>query len=52
MSNAEEKPGAEGDRVPRRRRCRRWSEAQKRQIAAETYEPGVSVPMMAQRYNA
>ena len=29
----------------------RWSEAQKRQIVAETHEPGVSVPMVAQRYN-
>ena len=34
-----------------RRRRRRWSEAQKRQIVAETHEPGVSVPMVAQRYN-
>ena len=32
-------------------RRRRWSEAQKRQIVAETHEPGVSVPMVAQRYN-
>ena len=34
-----------------RRRHRRWSEPQKRQIVAETHEPGVSVPMVAQRYN-
>ena len=33
------------------RRRRRWSEAQKRQIVAETHEPGVSVPMVARRYN-
>ena len=50
MSVAEEKPVAEsGGSVGRRRR--RWSEAQKRQIVAETHEPGVSVPMVAQRYN-
>ena len=50
MSDVEEKSGAErGGLVGRRRR--RWSEAQKRQIVAETHEPGVSVPMVAQRYN-
>ena len=50
MSVGEEKPGtAGGGSVGRRRR--RWSEAQKRQIVAETHEPGVSVPMVAQRYN-
>ena len=50
MSIAEEKPVAEGGGQVRRRR-RRWSEAQKWQIVAETHEPGVSVPMVAQRYN-
>ena len=40
---------ADGESIGRRRR--RWSEAQKRQIVAETHEPGVSVPMVAQRYN-
>ena len=50
MSDAEEESGAEGAGLVRRRR-RRWSEAQKRQIVAETHEPGVSVPMVAQRYN-
>ena len=50
MSVGEEKAGtAGGGSVGRRRR--RWSEAQKRQIVAETCEPGVSVPMVAQRYN-
>ena len=50
MSVGEEEPGAaRGGSVGRRRR--RWSEAQKRQIVAETLEPGVSVPMVAQRYN-
>ena len=50
MSVAEEKPVAESGGLVGRRR-RRWSEAQKRQIVAETHEPGVSVPMVAQRYN-
>ena len=50
MSISEENPGAgSGDQVGRRRR--RWSDAQKRQIVAETHEPGVSVPIVAQRYN-
>ena len=50
MLISEEKPGAAvGGSVGRRRR--RWSEAQKRQIVAETHEPGVSMPMVAQRYN-
>ena len=47
----EEKPGAGSVGQVRRRRRRRWSEAQKRQIVAETEEPGVSMPMVAQRYN-
>ena len=46
----EEESGALGGGLVGRRR-RRWSEAQKRQIVAETQEPGVSVPMVAQRYN-
>ena len=50
MSVAEERTGAESGGLVGRRR-RRWSEAQKRQIVAETHEPGVSVPMVAQRYN-
>ena len=50
MSVSEDEPGAAGGGSVRRRR-RRWSEAQKRQIVAETHEPGVSVPMVAQRYN-
>ena len=50
MSVFQEKPVAEGGGQVRRRR-RRWSEAQKRQIVAEIHEPGVSVPMVAQRYN-
>ena len=49
MSVGEEKSGALGGGSVGRRR-RRWSEAQKRQIVAETHEPGVSVPMVAQRY--
>ena len=50
MSVADEQSGAAGGGSVGRRR-RRWSEAQKRQIVAETHEPGVSVPMVAQRYN-
>ena len=50
MSDTEETSSAESGGLVRRRR-RRWSEAQKRQIVAETHEPGVSVPMVAQRYN-
>ena len=38
-----------GGAVDRRRR--RWSEAQKRQIVAESREPGVSVSVVARRYN-
>ena len=49
MLISKEKAGAEGDGGVVRRRRRRWSEAQKRQIVAETCEPGVSVPMVAQR---
>ena len=50
MSVAEENSGGDGGGLVGRRR-RRWSEAQKRQIVAESHEPGVSVPMVAQRYN-
>ena len=50
MLIVEEKADAAGGGSVGRRR-RRWSEAQKRQIVAETHEPGVSVPMVAQRYN-
>ena len=50
MSVSEDESGAAGGGFVGRRR-RRWSEAQKRQIVAETHEPGVSVPMAAQRYN-
>ena len=50
MSVAEEKRGGRsGGSVDRRRR--RWSEAQKRQIVAESREPGVSVSIVARRYN-
>ena len=50
MSDAEEKSSAESAGLVRRRR-RRWSEAQKRQIVAESHEPGVSVSIVARRYN-
>ena len=51
MSVGDEKSGAAGGGSVGRRRRRRWSEVQKRQIVSETNEPGVSVPMVAQRYN-
>lgn len=51
MSIAEENPSAgSGDQVRRRRRLP-WSVVQKRQSVAETHQTGVSVPMVAQRYN-
>ena len=50
MLVGEEKAGEAGVGSVGRRR-RRWSDAQKRQIVAETHEPGVSVPMVSQRYN-
>jgi len=34
-----------------RRRRRRWSEEQKREIVAETLEPGSSVSIVARRYD-
>jgi transposase len=34
-----------------KRRRRRWSQAQKRQIVAETLEPGSSVSIVARRYD-
>ena len=51
MSVGDEKAGTAGGGQVRRRRRRRWTEAQKRQIVAETHEPGVSVPMVVQRYS-
>ena len=51
MSIAEENPNAESGGLVHRRSRRRRGEKQKRQIVAETHEAGVSVPMVAQRYN-
>ena len=50
MSVALVKSGAESGGLVGSRRWRS-SEAQKRQIVAESHEPGVSMPMIAQRYN-
>ena len=37
--------------LQRSSRRRRWSEAQKREIVAETLEPGASVSIVARRYD-
>ena len=47
MSDGLEKLGS-GQARPARRR-RRWSEAEKRRIVAESYRPGVSVAWVARR---
>ena len=50
MSVEAEQPGAGGDgRV--RRRCGRWSEARKRRIVGGCYQAGVSVSVVARRYD-
>ena len=50
MSDAAERSGSGGDGRVRRRR-RRWSEARKRLIVAESYQPGVSVSVVARRHD-
>ena len=50
MSDAAEQSVSGGDGRVRRRR-RRWSEARKRLIVAESYQPGVSVSVVARRHD-
>jgi len=50
MSDDAEQSGAGGE-VRSRRRRRRWSEAQKRRIVAESYQPGISVSVVARRHD-
>lgn len=50
MSDHAEHSGAGGE-VRVRRRRRRWSEAQKRRIVAESYQPGASVSVVARRHD-
>ena len=46
MSNGDFQSSADAGAGPRRR-ARRWSEADKRRIVADSYEPGVSVAAVA-----
>ncbi len=50
MSDEAEQSGAGSDGRVRRRR-RRWSEARKRRIVAESYQPGISVSVVAHRHD-
>ncbi len=50
MSDTAEHAGSGVDGRGRRRR-RRWSEARKRLIVAESYQPGVSVSVVARRHD-
>ena len=50
MSDDAEQWGAGGE-VRVRRRRRRWSEAQKRRIVTESYQPGISVSVVARRHD-
>lgn len=50
MSVDEQTEASAGASRPRRRH-RRWSEAEKRRIVAETFEPGASVSIVARRHD-
>ena len=50
MSVEAEQPGAGGDGRVRRRRGR-WSEARKRRIVGGSYQAGVSISVVARRYD-
>jgi len=50
ISDDAEQSGAGGE-VRFRRHRRRWSEARKRQIVTESYQPGISVSVVARRHD-
>jgi transposase len=51
MLTLEQRVETKGKGEQKRRLYRRWTEEQKRRIAAETYKPGTSVSLVARRYD-